>query len=185
MEKWAMEHQPDILVAAILGVIFAVNFGLIIAVFFEAFGIGSRIRDSIRRARNNSAGRSMYRLSKRIADQEAYRNSISSDFGLTMVALRTMFVIILPLNVSFICIFLRHTILFIGPGGPGFNNILDFAAFMFFIVAFIGVLSGIRIASIDTREKANATIKQLDDEIARMKERMALLDKKRILNSEP
>jgi hypothetical protein len=185
MWKWALEHQTDILIAIILAATFAIIFGLIIAVFFEAFGIGSRIRDSLRRAKNNSAGRSIYQLSKRIADQEAYRNGISSDFGLTMVALRTMFVTILTLTLSLICLFLRHIFIFLGPDGPGMSNLLDFAAAMFLIEALIGGLSGIRIAGMDTKEKANATIKKLDDEIARMKEKMTLLAKNRVMKAEP
>jgi hypothetical protein len=178
MDKWLLEHQTDIIIAAILAVIFAIIFGLIIAIFFEAFGIGSRIRDSIRRAKNNSAARSMNQLRKRIADQEAYRNSIASDSGLIIVLIRTMFVTLLSLTVCLGCMLIRSAFTFIGPGAEDVESILNFAGFGFLALALIGALSGIRLANIDTKEKADATIQKLDGEIARMRDKMASLEKR-------
>ena len=185
MWQWALEHQTDILIALILAAVFAVFFGLIIAVFFEAFGIGSRIREWIRRAKNKSAGRSIYQLSKRIADQEEYRKSISTEHGLIVVLFRTILLILLSMSVSAILVIFGHGYLLPSYAVRDMGRLLDAAALAYLGLSLLGAFSGGKLAKLDTREKSGATIAKLDVEIAGMKKRLEILTQSHSAQQQP
>jgi hypothetical protein len=177
MWTWVVGHQTDVIIAIVLAVICAIIFGLIIAVFFEAFGIGSKIRDSIRSAKNKTAERSISQLSDRIASQQAYRNSISTEHGIIVVLFRAILLILLLMSFIGIFVMVAHSDLVPVIVGRDLRRLLDTAAVAYLALAAFAAFTTVKLATLDTREKASAKLAQLDIEIGEMKKRLEILKK--------
>jgi hypothetical protein len=175
MWKWVLDHQADLIVAATMGLIFAIVFGLIVTVFFEALELGTRIRGYIRRAKNRLAERSAKQLLARIMEQQTYRNSIASDRGLFVVLFRTMFsVLICILTSGAVLLVTNADVLRVSLTAEEIR-VLHQAAFLCLVVGLLSAFTGAKLAKLDTREKTLALIAKLNAEIETMKERLTHL----------
>jgi uncharacterized membrane protein YciS (DUF1049 family) len=76
MGNWIVTHQTDFIIASILAIVCAIIFGVLIAIVFEMFEVGTRIRRRIREHKDKVAERSIEALRQRIKSQEEYKESV-------------------------------------------------------------------------------------------------------------
>jgi hypothetical protein len=163
----------DIVVAIALAIIFA----FIVAVIFEVFNVGTRIRDRLRRLRDKWSNYSAAQLRKRIAEVERYRATFTSDKGIYLGVFRVTLVMLASMSMGWAVLILGHT----WPFRSFFSGqvpLLDFWALFFFALVVIGAIQGVHIAGLDTKTKTDEMIGKLDDEIAGLREQLRLLEQR-------
>lgn len=177
MRTWIVEHRPDIVIAVAIAAVLALLFAVGVAVVFEVFNVGSRIRDRIRQAKNKRAERSIIELRTRIEAQEAYRDSMASDMGRTLVMFRWVFLILFCFGASLMCYLISNSSF--AKGLPASRNLNPFTGISF-AFATIGTVGGAgaiqQSASYDTPLKMTEMFKRLDDEITGMKTKLGVLE---------
>lgn len=177
--KWLHEHPIDVFFAIALAIVFAIFFGFLIAVFFEAFSFGSKIRSRLRLMVNKAAERSVSKLQRRIGRQQDYRDSISSDRGLYIILLRMALLVLFMLTFTGALIVIAHGSLFATSLPQQSVSTIDGLALVYFVLAMLAAFVGIRHARLDTREKVAELIAKLDEEIESMKHRLTLLNERK------
>lgn len=180
--EWFGQHWPDVLIAVLLAIVFA-----IISDFLQ---IGSILRDRIRKFQNSRAEQSIALLRKRIDQMHDYKRRLAYDRWIYLRAFRLVFMALVVLSLGSIAIAVGGTLSALAPiplAIPPFVKLLfrhyptdlpqvgllmrGFGAYLLLIVAVIGN-TGIKLVSMDTREKVQKRIEEVDREIDELKARL-------------
>lgn len=151
------------MVAVALAFIFGLVFSPVGAVVFEMLPANSRTRRATRRVQNWLANRSAKKLQKRIAGLESYRANLVSDKAHYLSTLRFVLAILTLMSAALV-LFIAGRIELFGRtfARPGSFDLL--ALMCLFVAIFFGGYA-LKIASLDTQDKLQATIAGIDADI--------------------
>jgi Na+/H+ antiporter NhaB len=157
-------------------VIFALVFALVVAVLFELFDVGAKIRSSryVRRCRDILSKRTIAQLRKQIAEKEKYRDTFVSDKAIYLSVFRIALAMITCVAAGWSLLIMAHS----WPFRAFFAeqaSVLDFWALLFFVLTVIGGIQGVRIAQLDTKAKADVMVQKLNVEIRFLEEQLGKL----------
>jgi hypothetical protein len=165
-----MRWWPDVAVALILAIIFAV----IVGVIFEIFGVGARIREYLRELKAQKSARTIAQIQKRVSEKEKYRDTFVSDKALYLGVFRISLVMLTSMAAGWAVLILAHSWPF-RDFFAGQIPLLNFWALFYFGLAVIGGIQGVRIAQHDTKAKSDQMVRKLDGEIESLKNQIKQL----------
>jgi hypothetical protein len=168
--NWVVIHKSEIWLAAL--------FALLAAVLIDLVSIDSRIRGRIRELKNKWSEKSVARLQKRIQELENQRNRftsyLSSDKGLYLWMLGSVIAILLSISLGIAVLIVDRIFMLFG-AGLAVRWPYYFLALMMFSLAIGLAIKGLKISSLDTKEKMGEYIAKLDAEIANLKAKLGPL----------
>jgi len=150
-----LEHRVEINAAILFAALFAL--------LFEVMKPASLFRAMIRAIKNKLSERSIARLKERITNQELYRANmatLSTERGLFLLVLKLIALSLLGFALAGVTMIV---------GGASLQSGGGIFAIGFLVAAGGMCMYTMRIASLDTRAKADEFLKTLDREIADLK----------------
>jgi hypothetical protein len=160
-----IEHPVDIAWAAFFGFIF----------WFvpDLFSPDSRVKALIRAIRNKRAEKSAARLRERIkelaAARDTYRSFLSSGRAQYLATLNLVMGVLC-------CIAIAGALSTIGRRVWGFP--LDYVAVLFYAIAIVIAIQGVKFATLDTREKIINTVAKYDADLEDLEKKLAAITTK-------
>lgn len=168
LPSFIARHRVEI----VIGVICAVVFGCIIAVIFEILDIGSRLRAGIRRIKNKSAEASAKQLRERIKQLETQRDNyaayLSSDKALYLATFRIIIGILICMTLGAIFPVLNQFVRV---------PLIESFSIFFYGVAVVAAAQGLKISSLDTRQKVSEVVAKIESEILDMQKKLETIAK--------
>ena len=169
----SLMHSPE---AWVIGLVI----GFFIFAIFDLLPLGdSRIRSLIRLVRNKISEHSTAQLQKRIKELEKYRESLklmmASDKVLYLTTFRTILGTLIFMCGGMLILTFRHSVMLEGaaavdPRAANTFFALDMGTILIFSIGIMVALSGVSMASLDTRTKLEDQITKYDKNINDLRE---------------